>query len=404
MENLRWQCESSDEIHKTWTRHNLESYGSQDIHDPQSNLHLTTEFYKKPSGSKGGDWSVRISGKSRNKKEEQISLFFLLEGENFKLVNGRNNGLPSPIVINGVSKVIGKHSIHLTDQSGYKGEAFTKLEQVLEKFHFIGKKEPFTKQILLESLRKKSEKDSKVEIFTLANAMHEESRSVIIQKIITTPFSFEISLISHEAHSDTSSQKKTVQNMTGKKLTELFNNEKKLFDKKFLDVFPVGNNVQFGQSALSNLIGGIGYFTGASIHQYGNSEPKQTTPNRALLTGTPSRTFFPRGFLWDEGFHLNLIKKWNPNLFKDILSHWLNLMDSDGWIAREQILGEEAHSKVPSQFQKQANDIANPPTIFLSILSLLDDIKSTVSVGLNGETVQASNSPDLEFCDRYTLN
>ena len=40
-------------------------------------------------------------------------------------------------------------------------------------------------------------------------------------------------------------------------------------------------------------------------------------------------------------------------------------MDEDGWIAREQILGAEARSKVPPEFQVQYPHYANPPTLFL---------------------------------------
>ena len=40
-------------------------------------------------------------------------------------------------------------------------------------------------------------------------------------------------------------------------------------------------------------------------------------------------------------------------------------MDEDGWIAREQILGAEARSKVPPEFQVQYPHYANPPTLYL---------------------------------------
>ncbi len=51
-------------------------------------------------------------------------------------------------------------------------------------------------------------------------------------------------------------------------------------------------------------------------------------------------------------------------------------MDDDGWIGREQILGPEARSKVPQEFQVQYPHYANPPTLFLIFDSLIDKLQS----------------------------
>lgn len=58
-------------------------------------------------------------------------------------------------------------------------------------------------------------------------------------------------------------------------------------------------------SAIANMLGGIGYFYGSTIVR-NTADPKmqsQTGLTGPLLTAVPSRPFFPRGFLWDEGFH-----------------------------------------------------------------------------------------------------
>ena len=85
----------------------------------------------------------------------------------------------------------------------------------------------------------------------------------------------------------------------------------------------------------SNLIGGIGYFYGDSVvdRSYGPEYEEEnegfwqeTADARArpesikleapveLFTSIPSRPFFPRGFLWDEGFHLLPVADWDMDL------------------------------------------------------------------------------------------
>jgi mannosyl-oligosaccharide glucosidase len=70
----------------------------------------------------------------------------------------------------------------------------------------------------------------------------------------------------------------------------------------------------FAEHMTSNLIGGIGYFHGSSIvdrhfaHEWddddeigggkGRDRKPELTEPRELMTATPSRSFFPRGFYW----------------------------------------------------------------------------------------------------------
>jgi mannosyl-oligosaccharide glucosidase len=98
-----------------------------------------------------------------------------------------------------------------------------------------------------------------------------------------------------------------------------------------------------------------------------------------LFSASPSRSFFPRGFAWDEGFHQQLILKWDLKLGSDILSHWLQTLHGDassgvgcgGWLPREQALGGEAMKRVPSEFLPQDITVANPPTLLLLLDALV---------------------------------
>ena len=96
------------------------------------------------------------------------------------------------------------------------------------------------------------------------------------------------------------------------------------YNDRFDTVFPIPSNYEttdpeslrsFSKAITSNLIGGIGYFYGTSIVDRGfayewdqdddsdsddDDEKKGPTlvEPKGLLTATPSRSFFPRGFYW----------------------------------------------------------------------------------------------------------
>jgi mannosyl-oligosaccharide glucosidase len=152
------------------------------------------------------------------------------------------------------------------------------------------------------------------------------------------------------------------------------------FDDKFSKIFDLEGegyttaDVDFAKAALSNMIGGIGYFYGASVVQSKYNDRPFEYWHAPLYTGVPSRSFFPRGFLWDEGFHNLLISRWDSSISKDILSHWFDLINIEGWIPREQILGDEARARVPVEFVVQHNENANPPTLFLPLQRLVREM------------------------------
>jgi mannosyl-oligosaccharide glucosidase len=88
------------------------------------------------------------------------------------------------------------------------------------------------------------------------------------------------------------------------KFSKVFNLNKERFEQdETLKAFKE-QGLQFSKEALSNLLGGFGYYYGPVQIKAGNSKYYDTPA--ALFTGSPSRSRFPRGFLWDEGFHLML--------------------------------------------------------------------------------------------------
>lgn len=225
----------------------------------------------------------------------------------------------------------------------------------------------------------------------------------VIQKVFEGPFEFDIMFTPSTVAKVPSSDD----------LTAEIEKVIKGFNEKYAEVlaprtpFKGEKYLEFSKSLFSNLIGGIGYFYGDQVIDRSYAEEyeeenegfwQETAEARArnqqklegpyeLFTSIPSRPFFPRGFLWDEGFHLLPIVDWDPELVMQILSSWFNTMDEDGWIAREQILGTEARSKVPTEFQVQYPHYANPPTLFMVLEALLDKVDARLAAGDSDQQV-----------------
>ncbi|CAK7327333.1 unnamed protein product [Dovyalis caffra] len=68
-------------------------------------------------------------------------------------------------------------------------------------------------------------------------------------------------------------------------------------------------------------------------------------------------------------FFLGESRRWDIWICLDVLGHWLDLMNINGWIPREQILGSEALSQASEEFVVQYPTNGNPLTLFLVIHS-----------------------------------
>lgn len=218
---------------------------------------------------------------------------------------------------------------------------------------------------------------------------------------------------------------------------------KQSFEDKFERAFELSTSSEFTEGdletakrCLSNLLGGLGYFHGRPVigdshtfadnqEQEGIVNPQTGLQNKvqslpppdvylSLFSATPSRSSFPRGFLWDEGFHQMLVSQWNSFITMDVVKHWLGCMlhfapregvgENEqcvgGWMPRELILGEEATRAVPKEFVTQRVDIANPPTLLMAIESLMQRLKRLDTAECSGEgksdILCASNASDRE--------
>ena len=74
------------------------------------------------------------------------------------------------------------------------------------------------------------------------------------------------------------------------------------------------------------MIGSISFFIGDTIQKKQDNSLIHT-PKGTLYTAIPGRSFFPRGFIWDEGFHQLVISEWNQSLSMEIVRSWMNRIE-----------------------------------------------------------------------------
>ncbi|KAE9454234.1 hypothetical protein C3L33_13867, partial [Rhododendron williamsianum] len=349
--SMRHVCQNADELKKYgWMRHNGRDYGHQELVDQDMTL-MTSFFKSKEDGSGyGGDWTVRIDVRNENSKlsedlQQTAHLFFYLADEDGNALSLSRDLLDihdNSLLAFGSRKDIGSWHLHLTS--------------MVRKFGRL-------------QLSDTSDDSSNILVFQISGSI---------------PFRADIAFVSGTDLGGNSRLKDRLNSLTGTLLTTRLDEKEREFDDKFKNSFSLTNELDFesisiGKAAVANLMGGIGYFYGQSkislpkTSDFKSGERYISYWPAELYTAVPSRPFFPRGFLWDEGFHQLLIWRWDIQICLDIVGHWLDLMNVEGWIPREQILGAEALSKVPEEFVLQHPTNGNPPTLFLVLRETLKD-------------------------------
>ncbi|KAI4148644.1 MAG: hypothetical protein LQ340_005003 [Diploschistes diacapsis] len=399
-----------------WDEYDVRQGGRQTIHDTGNKIDITTEFVKFPGGANGGSWGLRVKGKPRQGASDNLltSVVFYasMEGLGSLVVENEPDplGFGDVVTLKGTTQELGDFKIDVTP--GPKSNRHPSSPDArfgskpLDRTMVASMNVPEeaiwqTKAILFQHMKeeidawisKNGDQNSPPawQVFTVANKAGAGNLH-LIQKVFEGPFEFDVLYSSASAPEPVTSQKLSDQiGAVLKSFSDRF--AKHLAPKAPFD----GSKYQvFAKSMLSNLAGGIGYFYGDSLvdksyaREYEEENEgfwQETAEARSkaqiklegpseLFTAIPSRTFFPRGFLWDEGFHLLPMSEWDMDLTLEIVRSWFRLMDEDGWIGREQILGAEARSKVPQEFQVQYPHYANPPTLFLVLELFVDKIQA----------------------------
>ncbi|GAA5835928.1 hypothetical protein JCM5353_003090 [Sporobolomyces roseus] len=435
----RHACDQGDGLIYTYTEHDARTGGKEVIKDPLNNVELSISFLKVPGDSHGGSWAVRIAGRPLRKDQmSRISLinYFgndgplgFLEMENAE----SEEGLEGEVRLRGSSQGLGDYTIRIVNHKDNSditpGPHAGDFPGHLERTHFLGTAAPAgqvwqAKNILLNAIGARSREilptygqdkllDPAV-LLTLPDEVKYGANLFGFQNVYEGTWKVDIFY-----DSDVSPAR-----LDDASLSTALTASSEAFRTRFASAFPQisafsASQQAFAQEILANLVGGVGYFHGSSIidrtfsHEWDDedslsseaqkrsSRPETTKPMQ-LLTATPSRSFFPRGFYWDEGFHLLLIGAWDNDLSLEIIKSWIDLVDENGWVGREQILGEEARSKVPQEFQTQYPSYANPPTLTMGLTAYIARLKavglesiSSLSEASNQDVFASPSTPSL---------
>lgn len=389
---LRHTCQMSDELSSYgWLRHDGRKYGHQVIVD--QDMAMTTTFLKSwGSGSGyGGDWAIRFDVRNeRNPHDNSLKRFHLFfymadEGGHTLKLGKRGSTFGSKIpLVSGYREDVGGWELHsqgMDDMEvhyvGFNTPHMHNLTELVEKTLVIQ-----TRMVGRLQLPDSSEVSPNVVVFQISSKI---------------PFEMDLVFVSG-TNAENAQLQERVQNLSGIQLTGQIREQERIYEERFQMTFNLTDKVDedavvVGRAAISSLIGGIGYYFGQSRISI-PEESKDGVNNNfalywpaALYTAVPSRSFFPRGFLWDEGFHQLLIWRWDLHICLDIIGHWLDLMNIDGWIPREQILGAEALSKVPEDFVLQHATNANPPTLFLVLRDLAIELTKDTYTSLEKDVI-----------------
>ncbi|KAK2594886.1 Processing alpha glucosidase I [Conoideocrella luteorostrata] len=444
-DGLRYTCEQGEDIHGYgWDEYDARTGGVQTIHDEGNKIDITTSFVKFPGGAHGGSWAARIKGQPHENapKNSKTAVYYYLahEGSGLLEPNGEGTelGFKGDIFFTGQSESLGEYKLVFAEGKGNYPSSQ----------HEISSKRPgdvtlvssgnFTDDVIWQAkpllfqqmqaaavvVQDEYGLENPPPAWQVYRMPHQPGKgnSQIIQRTYEGPFEFDVIFSSGSAGKE----------LTTKDVTKAIETTASSFSERFANIFDLkapftaDKYQQFGKSMFSNLLGGVGYFHGRQLidRSYASEydeesesfwqeaaaarerKQQQLEGPYELFTSVPSRPFFPRGFLWDEGFHLAPIADWDIDLTLDIIKSWYNTMDDDGWIPREQILGPEARTKVPEEFQVQYPHYANPPTLFLVMEDFMERLRKTNGTQPSGKESlsQGHRSPlHTAHLDNYEL-
>lgn len=158
--------------------------------------------------------------------------------------------------------------------------------------------------------------------------------------------------------------------------------------KKFLGLEELDDSDEWSKDQIATAQYALGNMLGSMTYMYGDRQVFKddlvfSQAKTSMFVIVPDRPDHGQGFMWDEGFHQHLVSVWNMNLTQEIISSWFNQTEDDGWIARQQLLGDEIRWSAEPTSWPQINGTANPPSQHLLLDTLIE--RMNLTGGIQGE-------------------
>lgn len=407
---LRHDAQESDHLKKYgWMEHNGQDYGKHEIIDEKVGVNITNVFIASNETNHKQKWNMRVYVENLQKnKPSKVNLFWYISLASNAHVVEEIEALPttlgqrSPFSFTGS---FGSHALNnrltvsLVDghevavyasaiktpaeaEGSWKAKDLTQYLLKQQYFHEMQQRKDQNPTATQQGIQQQVE-----EKFTPTLPKHVEADAdfIVLQLQGKAPFTLDFSLIDSTT---TASENQQDEDSSSFDVNQEMSIRSQMFQDAFLNKFALTHQNystaqhKFARAIFSNLVGGIGYFYGPQLVEEKKVEKGKEkiisveTEASSLLTCVPSRSFFPRGFMWDEGFHQLLVSSFSLPLSLSVLSSWFNQIKDNGWLPREQILGAEARARVPEQFRAQKPDVANPPTMILALQKMLERLRN----------------------------
>lgn len=393
IDTIRYMCDNSHEnLVYGYIEHDTENYGYQVITDGKNDgFTLKTIFLRPDSNnndktSSNTDWTTRIVYETNN-SASMVSLIwyvYIESDEDSPLLNNKEYSLDIlqqdqtlniPITtITGSTPSLGNFQMSVIP-TAYKNtvdsDKFT-VHINTSTINISCLNAALLKQCITKTMAIKHIKDTYPQIMLVAENYNEQNTPNLLKNLVAiqitishkrkafkfTNFSYSLDIAyTQENKQSISENKNSMPTLIGNNFDLVYNEYSSKFQQKFQKCFPITMNentdekqslLDFAKVTFSNLAGSIGYFYGYSLvrddnENLDNDLSKVDIRNAVkywkagLLTAVPSRSQFPRGFLWDDGFHGLMLTSWSIELQLNILGHWMDLLNYEGWIPREQV-------------------------------------------------------------------